>query len=83
MRMQLTFRSGQQVEVDVEAVNRRNKRVPGPGLVANPLDDGAGIGGLVWETPGDWTAKLIDLNLSELVAVVVLRNEPDAPGADQ
>lgn len=61
MKMQVTFRSGAQIEVDVVKFSTGR----------NPLTDD--LEKLTWTTPNEWTAKLQTVDLSEVVAVVALR----------
>lgn len=58
-QMQITFKSGAQVTVDVTGDLNTQKR------------DGALVK-MEWESPGDWHAKLHTVCLSEIVAVVLL-----------
>lgn len=64
MRVQLTFRSGAQVEFDADKVTSNDSF-------------GGDIKQFQWETPADWKRKLHNLDLSEVVAIVAIR-EPEA-----
>lgn len=60
MRMQITFKSGAQIEVDVEEFST------GRSSVTDKLVK------LHWTTPADCTAKLHTIDLGDIAAVVAL-----------
>jgi len=68
MRMQLTFKAGAQVVVDIDEMPERQ---------AGGID--GSIGGLMWSTPDGWLAALVDVSVPDLAAVVVLRDPPPGP----
>jgi hypothetical protein len=59
--VQLTFRSGAQILVDVDEFTTGTSKVNGA------------LRSLRWRTPADWTRKLDTVNLGEVVAVVAVR----------
>lgn len=70
MRAQITLKSGAQIEVEVEALDSERNRL------TNELTR------LGWTTPAEWTRKLHSITLSEIAAIVMLReqgewDEPD------
>jgi hypothetical protein len=66
MRMQITFKSGAQIEVDAgEWTTARNQ-------FTNELTR------MDWTTPDAWTAKLHTIDLSQVAAVVALRTPEEA-----
>ncbi len=69
MKAQITMRSGAQVVVDVDMIKTSSDSIEG------------GLRLLQWETPTDWTAKLLKVDLAEVVAVVCLRESDEAGGA--
>lgn len=58
--MQITFKSGAQIMVDVAECSSRGRA-------------GGGIGDLRWDTPENWRAKLVNFDINEVVAVVVTK----------
>jgi hypothetical protein len=64
--MQITFKSGAQIEVDVEDFTVRRRAVSGE------------LAELKWTTPHDFTAKLAYANLDEIAAIVRLA-DPEVP----
>lgn len=63
MKMVLTFRSGVQVRVDVTEV---------PDIRRNAAT--GAVGDLSWRNPDDWSAYLIDFDISQLACVHVERS---------
>ena len=61
MRMQITFKSGAQIEVDVEEFTTGR----------SPLNNE--LVKLNWTTPADAAAKLHTIEIDDIVAVVALR----------
>jgi len=61
MRMQITFKSGAQVEVDVSKFT----------TTTSPLD-GNVLTGMKWSTPEDATSKLHHLDMSEVVCIAAV-----------
>jgi hypothetical protein len=61
MRMQITFKSGAQVEVDVTKFSTQRDPLGGGDLV-----------GLSWENPADASRKLNYIRLDEVVCVAAL-----------
>lgn len=70
MRMQITFTSGAQIVVDTDEFTSLRSRL-----------DGSSLNGLNWTSPPDWTAKLHWLRLSEVVAIVAVRDGSPFHGA--
>jgi hypothetical protein len=73
MKMQITFKSGAQIVVDVETFST------GRSQLTNELTS------LNWTTPPSWTAKLHTVTLAEVVAVVAIEpkeSDSDAPQGD-
>lgn len=71
MRIQITLRSGAQIEVDVsrykvEVERDRRARVPDR------------ISGISWRTPREWRAALEFIDAAEIAAVVALSPETAA-----
>lgn len=63
IRLQLTLRSGAQIEVEVGDWSV-TKSLGGKGCLSN----------LKWETPQDATRRLVSVELEEVVAVVEIRD---------
>jgi hypothetical protein len=69
MKAQITFRSGAQITFDVTSLVTGRSKIEGE------------LHRLTWESPDDWTTKLHQVDLSEIVAIVCLRDPADATGA--
>ncbi len=67
MRIQITLKSGAQIEADVDGVKTARDPVT---LELTKLE---------WETPGGWTAKLHTIKLDEVAAIVAVRSPSEAP----
>ena len=72
MRIQITLKSGAQIEVEVEEFISERNAITGA------------LNRLKWETPRGWTAKLHTVEMSEIAAIVALRapgewDEPEQP----
>lgn len=69
MRMQITFKSGAQITVDVDEFST------GRSPATNELTR------FGWTTPDAWTARLHTITLSEVAAIVAIRPdaEPSSP----
>jgi hypothetical protein len=61
VRMQITLKSGAQIEVDVEDFEIGRPATGGP------------ITRLTWNTPDDWTRKLCNVDIDEIAAIVTVR----------
>lgn len=70
MKAQITFRSGVQIAFDVTSLESGRGRIEGD------------LQQLTWETPSDWTTKLHRVELSEVVAIVMLREPGEVPDGD-
>lgn len=73
MRAQITFRNGVQIEFDVENLETARSLV------------GDGLTKMKWDTPDDWSRELHTVELSEIIAIVAIRDEDEAaptPAAD-
>lgn len=65
MRAQITFKSGAQIEVDVDDIATYRNNVT------------KALTKLEWETPEDYTAKLHTCDIDEIVAIVTMRRESE------
>lgn len=68
MRMQITFRGGAQIEVDVDSFE-----------VGRSSMTGAFVS-LEWNTPAGWTRKLNSIDPSEIAAIVAIEERPAQAG---
>lgn len=68
--LEITFKSGAQVFVDLDEFTSTRNRW-----------EGGRLSGLEWTTPADWSRKLHWLDLSEVACLVVVRDGQPFPGA--
>lgn len=62
MKAQITFKSGAQITVDIDAIETSRHRVTGK------------LTEMQWVTPDGWTAKLHTVDIEEIVAIVALKD---------
>lgn len=65
MRAQITFKSGAQIEADIEDLTTSRHALTKE-LVK-----------IVWDTPEDWTRKLHTVDVDEIVAIVLTRTSEE------
>lgn len=66
MKALIIFKSGAQISVDMDQITTTRDRL-NPGHITQ----------LEWVTPNDWTSKLHTVQVSEIVAIVAQREEPE------